>query len=77
MKVLFLTNNLPVTLQLFEWLKQREGAANVILWSDAVSGKHFSADEALFGVEFIISYNYRYIIRQDVISMFPRKIINL
>ena len=77
MKVLFLTNNMETTFPLLEWLKNTEGADNISICSDRVSASNFSVGGSLRGVEFIISYNYSHIIRQDVISMFPHKIINL
>jgi len=77
MKILFLTNNIDVTLPLLEWLRKTEGEKNVILWSDALAVTHFSVGEALFEVDFIISYNYAYIIGQEIISLFPHRIINL
>lgn len=75
MKVLFLSNNLPITNPLYQWLCVVEGADNIILWDEMITADLFEV--ALYGIEFIVSYNYKYIIRNDVLSMFPDRIINL
>ena len=77
MKILFLTNNLNVVLPLLDWIKFTEGEDNIALYSDKIVAKHFSVGEEFYDIDFIISYNYSHIIRQDVISLFPHKIINL
>ena len=76
MKILFLTNN-DITLSLLEWLKTVEGSENVTPYSDRISASQFSIGNQFHGIEFIISYNYRHIVKQDVISLFPHRIINL
>jgi methionyl-tRNA formyltransferase len=77
MKILFLTNNPGVSLPLFEWIKNKEGADNVVLYSEKLMASQFSTDEPFCDIEFVISYNYSHIIKQDVISLFPHRIINL
>jgi methionyl-tRNA formyltransferase len=77
MKVLFLTNNLEVTRPLLDWLKEVEGADNVTLFTESLTGNHFTAGGPFSEVEFIVSYNYLPIVRPDVIALFPRRIINL
>ena len=77
MKTLFLTNNINVALPLFEWIKKKEGIDNVILFCERIAASQFSVGEPFYGIEFIISYNYSHIIKQEVILLFPHKIINL
>ena len=76
MKILFLTNN-DITLPLLEWLKTVEGSDNVICHSEKIIANQFSVGERFYEIEYVISYNYSHIIKQDVISLFPHKIINL
>jgi len=76
MKILFLTNN-NITLPLLKWLKAVEGSDNVISHSENVIASQFSVGERFYGIEYVISYNFSHIIKQDVISLFPHKIINL
>ena len=70
MKILFLTNN-DITLPLYKWLREKEGDDNVFLSGDKLDAGLIS------GIDFIISYNYAHIIKQEVISLFPHRIINL
>jgi len=66
--ILFLTNNIKVTKPLLIWLKNRD---NVIVWDKKI-------DLALLNkinADLIISYNYRYIIKKDILKKY--KIINL
>ncbi|MDR0221490.1 MAG: formyl transferase [Lachnospiraceae bacterium] len=77
MKVLFLTNNLDVTRPLLDWLKETEGADNVALSSEGVCSGHFARVGQFAEIEFVVSYNYLPIVRQDIIDLFPHRIINL
>jgi len=77
MTILFLTNNLDVTLSLFEWIKQEEGDNNVILCSEKIMADFFSDYGKFCTVDYIISYNYLHVIGKDVITLFPHRIINL
>jgi len=74
MKILFLTNNLDITFPLCEWIRQEE---EVVLYEESISAWQFSENNVFYDIDFIISYNYTHIIKQDVISLFPHKIINL
>lgn len=58
--VLLLTNNANA-LRLYDWLKERE---NVILFSEAIIEK----DVCRLQPKLIVSYNYKYIIKTDIIS---------
>ncbi len=70
MRVLFLTNN-PITYPLLEWLRERE---DVLLWEDRL----FPDVVEDLKPDFVVSYNYRYIIGKDAIRMFDRnRIVNL
>lgn len=70
MVLLFLTNN-DNTLHLAEWLKAQ--GETVI-----VTGDKLTPDlVAETGAEFVISYNYRHIIRKEVLDLLPGRIINL
>ena len=77
MKILFLTTNIDFTRPLLEWLKQTEGADNVILYSEKIAADQFTEGNSFFNIEYIISYNYLHIIKSDVISLFTHRIINL
>jgi methionyl-tRNA formyltransferase len=68
--VLFLTNN-NVTLPLFEWLKDNN--ENVIYFEDKITQDFIKGNN----FDFIISYNYRIIIKPEIINLLPHKIINL
>ncbi len=68
-KVLLLSNNDNVK-QLYEWLKERE---NVMLYHDRITLEVLEQ----FQPDIVISYNYRYIIKEDVISRMGDRIINL
>lgn len=71
MKILFLTNN-EIAYELYNWLKieKREDA---ILYMDKISIDKLNEIQP----EFIISYNYKYIIKKDIIEYMDNKIINL
>ena len=77
MKTLFLTSNIDVTRPLFEWLSNTDGNMSVIMWNEAINVSHFYEYEVLADIGFIVSYNYSYVVKQEVISLFPNKIINL
>lgn len=71
-KILFLTNN-ENTNSLYKWLMEHEGAENVMRFTNRID---MSIVEKLQPA-YIISYNYRYLIKEDVISYMQGKIINL
>ncbi|MCB2288856.1 formyl transferase [Clostridium sp. CS001] len=71
MKILFLTNN-NISYKLYKWLKYKKNE-DVILYEDKID---------LITVEkihpsIIISYNYKFIIKKDVIDYMQNRIINL
>lgn len=70
MKVLFLTNNV-ISHDLYKWLKELEKV--VILYEDKLNLDFIEKIKP----DFIISYNYRYIIKHDIIDYMGSKIINL
>lgn len=71
MKILFLTNN-DITKPLIDWLMNEEKEEVIVcdkkLTLDLLKTIH---------PDFIISYNYRYIIKEDIINELEDKIINL
>jgi len=70
MKILFLTNN-PISGGLVEWLSN---SADEVVSCD----KEISQDNIMNILpDFIISYNYKYIIAEDIINKMMDKIINL
>ena len=69
MKVLFLTNN-EITAPLVEWL--RSNGTEVTLIGDKVTADIVKACSPAW----IISYNYRHIIKSDVIDLCPGRILN-
>lgn len=70
MNILFLSNN-EISNKLYLWLKELE--ENVFLFTKKLSKKVL--DE--YKPDFIISYNYKYIIKEELLLMFPNKFINL
>jgi len=76
MNVLFLSNNLEVTKPLYDWLCETENPENVHIWDAPLTVELLNSD-TLSAIEFVVSYNYRYIINRNIIEMFPKKIINL
>lgn len=68
--ILFLTNN-DNTLDMYEWLKERE--EEVILFTNKID---LSIIEKL-EPSFVISFNYRHIVPEQVINRMAGKIINL
>jgi methionyl-tRNA formyltransferase len=70
MKILFLTNN-EISLSLYNWLKDK--GENVILYEEKINHLYIEQNN----IDFIISYNYKTIIRPELIKLLPHKIINL
>jgi len=68
LKILFLTNNFEITKPLFMWLKNRH---KIILFQKDIDYKTLKKIQP----DMIISYNYKYIIRKEIINKYP--IINL
>ena len=75
MNILLLTNNLPVAAPLLVWL-QGQGET-VTTWDKPLQPMLFACGMVLAKTEIMISYNYKYIIREDVLSLFSNHIINL
>ncbi len=71
-KILFLTNN-DNTTPLYEWLCEHEGMDKVMRFTNKLS---LEVVEKL-NPNFIISFNYRHLIKEDVIDYMQGKIINL
>lgn len=71
MKILFLTNN-EISYGLFEWLKN-EKQEDVMLYTDDINLDKLDEIQP----DLIISYNYKYIIKKDVIMTMKNNIINL
>ncbi len=70
MKILFLTNNLEITQNLLNWLKKNN---EVKLVQEKITSKIIKN----YSPDMLISYNYKYIIEEDVITLMKNKIINL
>ena len=70
MVILFLTNN-DNALSLYDWLKNNE--EKVYLYDKKINLDYIQ----LIHPDMIISYNYNYLIKQDVISFMEGQIINL
>lgn len=71
MKILFLTNN-EITKPLSDWLKF-EAHENLVIYSKQLAPdiiKEISPD-------MLVSYNYRYIIKEDVLALVDNRAINL
>ena len=71
MKILFLTNNPKVSDVLYTWLT--DSGEDVLYETKPVNDEYIINN----AIEFIISYNYLHIIRQEVIDLLPHRIINL
>lgn len=71
MRVLFLTNN-EISYELFNWLKYKENE-DVIMFNDNISIDIIMSIKP----ELIVSYNYKYIIKKEIIDYMNNKIINL
>lgn len=69
MKILFLTNN-PITIPLSDWLNEREAVF-------ILHGKLTAYTINNIKPDFVVSYNYKHIIGEEVIGLMPDKIINL
>jgi methionyl-tRNA formyltransferase len=69
-RIVFLTNNLPVTENLFKFLSQE---AEVFLYSQKPSLEEFRK----LSPDWFISYNYRFIIGEEILKEFPNRFINL
>ncbi len=63
MRVLFLTNNY-ISLDLYHWLKQQE--KEVVLYDKKLTPDFVKSLKP----DFLISYNYRYIIKKEVLDFF-------
>jgi len=70
MKILFLTNN-EISLPLYNWLKDK--GEKVILYKEKINHLYIEQND----IDFIISYNYKTIIKPELIKLLPHKIINL
>ena len=71
MKILFLTNN-EITYSLAEWL-MHEKKENVIYYTEKITPECLK----VILPDIIISYNYRYIIKDDVLEYYDKWIVNL
>lgn len=71
-KILFLTNN-KNTDSLYEWLLSHEGSEKVMRFTNRIDIDIINRLKP----SFIISYNYKYIISEDIICCMQGKIINL
>lgn len=71
MNILFLTNNKDVTLPLYHWLK--EVGENIEVVEEKVTANFATLKKS----DLIISYNYRHILRRDVIDFVDGRAINL
>lgn len=71
MKILLLTNN-KISENLISWLRN-EAREEVVVISDKISKAVIEYDNP----DFLISYNYRYIIKKDVLNLISNRIINL
>lgn len=67
--VLFLTNN-DNTMPLLSWLRER---CNVIEMREKITLEYVRE----INPDLVVSFNYRYIIKKDVISFLDKKIINM
>lgn len=70
MNILFLTNN-NNSLPLSEWLKQN--GENIVLYNDRITLEYIDKVKP----DLVISYNYSYIIKKDVINKMKDRILNL
>ena len=71
-KILFLTNN-ENTQPLYQWLSKKEGAENVLLFSNKITAQMIEKLEP----SWVISFNYRHIVPKQVICMMKGRILNL
>ncbi|QGU95075.1 formyl transferase [Clostridium bovifaecis] len=70
MKILFLTNN-RISHGLYNWL--REKGEDVLIFEEKLELDKVKE----INPDFIISYNYRYIVKKDIIHFMNNRIINL
>lgn len=70
--ILFLTNNQD-SLALCEWLKEKEADKNVYV----ITNKLYLDMVKQLRPEFIVSYNYRYLVPEDVLEFMKGKAVNL
>lgn len=71
MIILFLTNN-QNTKPLVDWLRH-EAKEEVIIWNDKIMRKTIEKTVP----DLIISYNYKYIIKEEILDLLPERVINL
>ena len=71
MRILFLTNN-KISESLINWLR-KEADEEVIVINEKISKEMIEFHKP----DLIISYNYRFIIKKDVLSFISNRIINL
>ncbi len=71
MKVLFATNN-EITKPLYQWLKQQAGE-EVTLYSEKPTFTFVKESSP----DIFVSYNYKYIISEEIITLMDGKIVNL
>ena len=72
MKILFLTNNLKTTKPLYKFLKEQKDL-EVFLFDKKIDKSVLSS----FKADLAISYNYSFVISQDIIDLMKGNIINL
>lgn len=71
MKIIFLTNN-EISESLINWLRI-DAKEEVIVISDNLSKEVIEE----YKPDILISYNYRYLIKKDVLDLLPNRVINL
>jgi len=70
MRIAYVTSN-KNTLSLATWIAQ--SGDDVILYSEKLTPEWLRHNH----IDYVVSYNYKYIIRKDVIDALPDKIVNL
>jgi methionyl-tRNA formyltransferase len=71
MRILFLTNN-NNTQPLINWLKNPAGE-EVIVWNELLTKEVLKK----LVPDFVISYNYTYLLEKEILDFLPNKLINL
>lgn len=71
MKIIFLTNN-DISLSLVNWLRNNANEEVKVL-NENISRETIER----YKPDLIVSYNYRYLIRKDVLDLLPNRVINL
>jgi methionyl-tRNA formyltransferase len=71
MRILFLTNN-QNTQPLIDWLKN-SAKEEVIVWHERLIRKHIEELQP----DLIISYNYKFLVKEEILDMLPNRMINL